>query len=224
MTALNRSIPILWRCFHFHAYYPFTELSSDRMDLAAFQRAMALLASDGASRLGCDWFGDYGIRREGDGDLASYCRERILRSLATPVASQEEKSKNKAVQGPQMDDLLDVLTLVHPPSFPYGCTTQDELRGHAQRILGSTVSFAAVSIPREDFLSLITLLLSIRLEERSFGISSAGLDEKIPERLAHAIVRRFAPGEVSNIDLNICGETLSRYLVRSFKSLAERSY
>jgi hypothetical protein len=177
---------------------------------------MALLASDGASRLGCDWFGDYGMHRDGNYDLALYGVGRILGSLANPVTSPEGLSRNRTAQEAQMEDLLDVLTLVHPPSVPYGSTTQDELRGHARRILSSTESYR-FSIPRGDFLSLFTLLLSQTLDDRLVAASSEGLDEITPERLANAVVRRFAPNEDSDIDLNICGEKLSHYLVRSLE-------
>jgi hypothetical protein len=184
---------------------------------------MALLASDGASRPGCDWFGDYGMRRDGNRDLAMYGVGRVLRSFATPVTSPEELIKNQEVRDAQTEDLLDVLTLAHPPSVPYGCTTQDELRGHAGRILSSPKLNTSSSIPRKDIMSLITLLLSIQLDERSFGSSSEGVDGRTSERLAHAMVRRIAPNEDSDIDLNLYKGTLSRYLVRSFNYVTEKN-
>jgi len=208
-TLLTRSIRILWRCFRFHAYFPFPELSPDKIDGAAFIRAMGLLASGGFSRLGCDWFGNYTTPREGDSDLILSDMGRLLRSLAIPVALRE--GNDQTAKGSQVEDLLDVLTLVHPPSVPYGSTTQEELRDHANKILSSTKPYNFCSIPREESLSLITLLLTLRQDGRLAGGPLGVQDERTSERLARGILRRCAPDEDSDIHFG--------QLQRDFESL-----
>ena len=133
----------------------------------------------------------------------------------------------------QTDDLLDVLHLVHPPAATYASTFRDELRPHASRILGNTkisgLNYGNVFIlsghfiPRADFLSLLTLLLSIQLDEGIPGASCPSarfpddLNENLAERLANVIVQRFAPDEHSNVNCYIFKDLLSYYLVSHLK-------
>ena len=48
---MNASIPLLWRCLHFHACFPFPR-ETDRLDYSAFQRVIGLLAAEGTLCLG----------------------------------------------------------------------------------------------------------------------------------------------------------------------------
>lgn len=219
LAALSTSISILWRCFHFHAYFPFAQQSPDQIDCDAFQRAVALLGADGISRLG---YSSIGIEIDPDRDRAFNSLYRIFRSLAIPslsTPSSENPSGNEAEQWSQTDDLLDVLDLVQPSRVPYGPTCRDEFLIHASRILGSSKFYTYSSIPRGDIMSLLTLLLSIQIDEPEGGASfntvhpSEGLGEEMPERLANAILRRFAPDEECDIDWYAFSSMLSNYLV-----------
>jgi len=77
-------INVLWRVFSFYAYHPFPRSATDgRVDSAAFQRAVTLLAIQGTDILGTQDGGDC-LWREDD---AFFCRAdfaRIFRSIGLP--------------------------------------------------------------------------------------------------------------------------------------------
>lgn len=183
------------------------------------------------------------MQSDPDRDLLSSHIWRVFRSLAIPNAiasSADVPNEGQSEQQSQVDDLLDVLHLVHPPGATYGCTYRDELRPHASRILGPTVFQDSTNrsviggyfIPRGEFLGLLSLLLSIHVNEgmlgASFMITTArlphGLDEELPERLAKAILHRFAPDENSDIEWPIFQDMLSNYLVSFVHSAKQCKY
>lgn len=207
------------------------------MDCDAFERAVALLATDGSLRLGCADFGDYGIQSDPYRDL-SVCRTwRLFRSLVIPTFTtssstvfprHEPNTKNVELDS-QQDDLLDVLHLVHPPATPYGSTSRDGLRPHASRILLGTsrsphfnksthmVTPNSSFIPRKDFLNILKSLLS-----GSFSGSclSDAQDEKLAESLAAAILQQIAPVEDKDIDWETFKGLLSDHIVSCFRRSA----
>jgi len=113
---VNATNPILWRSFHFHAYFPFPPRTSQPLGYSAFRRAIALLASTGDSHLA--------INANGGSlhpDLAfdkhvptSSRLWRVFRSLAVrlPYPKEPGMAESRQAVPPEVQDLFAVLALV----------------------------------------------------------------------------------------------------------------
>ena len=131
------------------------------------------------------------------------------------------------------DDLMDVLCLTQPDDPCIMSAPMEELRPHAKRILSSSTPYSCSSIPREDFLSLLTLLLSIQLDKPEWGPSHEPpwhtgriLEQPrsdILQGASEAILRSFTPGEKKDIEWHVFKYVLNIYLVRFLCSLTSAS-
>ena len=64
---------------------------------------------------------------------------------------------------------MDVLCLTQPDDPCIMPAPIEDLRPHATRILNSSMPHACSLIPREDFLSLLKLILSVQLDKPVWG-------------------------------------------------------
>lgn len=223
---MNASIPILWRCFLFHAYFPFPQ-KADRIDFSAFQRAVGLLAAEGNLCLGSN---ASGITMDADGcpDAKTRASKRLwilFRSLSTQVShSRQPKVPEASVADLSTieEDLMDVLALTQPDNMCIMPAPMEELRPHAKRILRSSTPYTCSSIPREDFLGLLKLILSVQLDEPQWGSEQPRFhtgrilvqpESDILQGASDAILRLFTSSEYKDVDWLLFKNTLDVYLV-----------
>ncbi|KAM0800037.1 hypothetical protein BDR22DRAFT_259109 [Usnea florida] len=236
-TDLNASIPLLWRCFYFHAYFPFPR-ETDRLDYSAFQRAIGLLAAEGTLCLGDDKWGTYMDRdRYPDANARASKRLWILfKSLSTrnPLPDHCRSTKSSVLDlSTTEDDLMDVLALTQPDNPCFILAPIEELRPHAKRILSSSKCHTYSSIPQREFLGLLRLMLSIQIDKPEWANLQPGTglilpyfstgrillhsNQDILRGAADAILRSFIYKGTANIEWHEFHKALSVYLVRSFK-------
>ena len=226
---MNASIPLLWRCFHFQAYFPFPR-EPDRLDYSAFQRAIGLLAAEGNLRLGDNADGIMMDRhRFPDANTrASKSLWILFKSLSTrtPLPGQILSTGSVLDLSTTEDDLMDVLALTQPSNPCIGPAPIEELRPHAKRILGSSEFQTYHSVSQGDFLSLLNLMLSIQVDKPEWGphqpYFNTGriLQPPSPEILrtvADAVLRCFTYEGTADIEWYEFNNVLSVYLVRSLK-------
>lgn len=122
------------------------------------------------------------------------------------------------------EDLMDVLCLTQPDDPCIMPAPMEELRPHAKRILSSSTPYTCSLIPREDFLSLLRLVLSIQLDKPEWGPSHeppchtgrifVQPRSDILQGASEAILRLFTPSENKDVDWPVFKNILSLYLVR----------
>ena len=226
-SELESSIPILWRCFQFHAYLPFP-LSPGRLDYSAFQRAIGLLAAEGNLRLGdnadCKTMD---LEKYPDDSARATKRLRMLfRSLSAhhSPSVEFELTKSSALDlSSTEEDIMDVLALTQPDDPCITPAPIEQLRPHAKRILGSSTPSISSSIPRGDFLSLLRFLLGVQLDKPDWGSQEPYFqtgrilirpDSDLLQRASDAILRRSGHDEKMDVDWHVFTNVLSVYLVR----------
>ena len=227
---MNASILLLWRCFYFHAYFPFPR-ETDRLDYGAFQRAIGLLAAEGTLCLGDNKWGIYVDRdRYPDANARASNRLWILfKSLSTrnPLPDHCRSTKSSILDlSTTEDDLMDILALTQPNNPCIKPAPIEELRPHAKRILGSSKCHTYSSIPQREFLGLLKLMLSNQIDKPewvnhqpyfSTGRVLLHSNQEILRGAADAILRSFVYEGTANIEWHEFHQALSVYLVRSFK-------
>lgn len=219
VSELQASIPILWRCFHFNAYFPFPH-EAEQLDYSAFQRAIGLLAADGSVRLGDN---ADGITMDADRypDAIARASKRLCimfksLSIQNSHAIRPEPTQSSVANFPTTEeDLMDVLCLTQPDDACIMPAPMEELRPHAKRILRTPISNAHYSIPCADFRRLIRLLLCIR-PERSPCVRAVcalpTLDIDLLDGIADALLKHFNPNERSDISWHEFNNVISTYL------------
>lgn len=227
-SELNASIPILWRCFQFHAYFPFPR-KAERLDYSAFLRGIGLLAAEGNLRLGGN---ADGISMDTDVNPDKNARASrhlwiMFRSLSTQdsfPSGPELIVSSIADHSNTEEDLMDVLALTQPDDACIMPAPIEELRPHAKRILSSSTPYLCSSIPRRDFLSLLKLVLSVQLDKPEWephepyfhtGRILRHPNPDILQGAADAILRRFTSSEKRDVDWQSFKNVLGVYLVRS---------
>jgi hypothetical protein len=212
-ALINDSIFILWRFFHLHAYFPFSpHFDREKIDKDAFYRAVTILAADGSSRLQLDANGAY---VDGDRGHQANTFWRMLRSVSVPQISSIISSKDVgAGDSPdwgEEDDLLDILSRVQPSHPALLTTPRNQLQPHSKRILDSLgkKTYQYKGISRRDIISLLKLMLIIELtdephinDEFHLAQPSAQQDDEMLNRLATAMVSRFAPASKDSGDMD----------------------
>ena len=168
-NALDAIIPILWKCFHFYACYPYPKTPSQRLNYTAFKRAVALLSSDGSEYLGTDAVGaDAYYELKLDPNAHTYMRLRkMFRSFAvqsTGTVVPDTAAYAKARES-EMDDLIDVLALIKHSDVNIMTLRREEMRPLVNRILGSSEPHVYISIPRGELFSLLKLFLSFQVDK-----------------------------------------------------------
>lgn len=225
---MSASIPILWRCFHYHAYFPFSQ-ETEQLDYSAFQRAIGLLAAEGSLCLGDNADGvTMDADRHPDANArASKQLWMIFKSLSIrfPHPSRPKVIESSVVGFSTIEeDLMDVLCLTLPNDPCIMPAAIEELRPHAKRILSTSNTSIDSSIPRGDFLSLIKLLLSVQLDKPEWGSHEPYFhtgrilkhpDPAILQGAANAIVKQLTSRETSDVDWHVFQNVLTVYIVRS---------
>ena len=223
-SELNASISILWKCFHYHAYFPFPQ-KPERLDYSAFQRAIGLLAAEGNLDLGDN---ADGVTMDGDKypDGSSRALKQlwiVFKSLSLQFAPLSGYKSSEAVGlSTTEEDLMDVLCLTQPYDPPMMPTPMEDLRPHAKRILNSPAPYECTFIPREDFLGLLKLLFCIEMDkpDRSLGVTTAAhalpiTDKDLLNGIADALLKTFTPREKDDIYWRDFSNVISTYLVSS---------
>lgn len=225
---MSASIPILWRCFHYHAYFPFSQ-ETEQLDYSAFQRAIGLLAAEGSLCLGDNADGvTMDADRHPDADArASKQLWMIFKSLSIrfPHPSRPKVIESSVVGFSTIEeDLMDVLCLTQPDDPCIMPAPIEELRPHAKRILSTSNTSMYSSIPRGDFLSLIKLLLSVQLDKPEWGGHEPYFytgrilthpDSTILQGAANAVLRRLTSSETRDVNWHVFQNVLTVYIVRS---------
>lgn len=226
-SELSASIPILWRCFHFHAFFPFPQ-ESQRINYTAFQRAIGFLAAEGNLRLGdnadgitmdADEYPDAGARASKR--LWILFRSLSRRSLTSSGPKMVEN--NVASLSNTEEDLMEVLALLQPDNTCIMPAPIEELRPHARRILDSSTQYTYSSIPRAEFLNLLKLILSVQLDKPEWGDHEPYFytgrvltppDPDIIQGTADAILRKSTPSDKGDVDCKSFQNILNVDLVR----------
>ena len=219
-------MPILWRCLHFHAFFPFPQ-KPQRLDYNAFQRAIGFLAAEGNLRLGDNADGITTDRDQYPDDSARASKHlwMLFRSLAGHSAGLNEANvveSNLAGLSTTEDDLMEVLALTQPDNPCIMPAPIEELRPHARRVLGSSTECTYSPIPRGDFLSLLKLILSIQWHKPEWGNHEpyyytgrilVSADPDILQGAADAILKKAIPSETKDVDWPSFQNILNVYLV-----------
>ena len=219
-------MPILWKCFRFHAFFPFPQ-NSQRLDYNAFQRAIGFLAAEGNLDLGENASGITmnADRYPDDSARASKHLWMLFRSLADHSAEVNELEVveiSLAGLSNTEDDLMEVLALTQPHNPCIVPAPIEELRPHARRILGFSTPCAYASIPREDFLGLLKLVLSVQLDKPEWGSHepqyytggiSVSRDPDILQGAAEAILNKSISSEAKDVDWRSFQNNLNVFLV-----------
>ena len=123
------------------------------------------------------------------------------------------------------EDLMDVLALTQPDNPCIMPAPIEELRPHAKRILGSSRFHTYYSIGQGDFLSLLSLMLSIQIDKPEWGSHQPYFNtgrilqppnREVLRRAADAILRSFSREETADIKWHEFHKALSVHLVRTF--------
>ena len=226
-SEFNASIPILWRCFHFRAYFPFPQ-RPERLDYSAFQRAIAQLAAEGNQR-----FGENADGVTMDADKYPDANARALKelwllfkslSIQMPCSKRSSSIESSSVVDlpTAEEDLMEVLCLTQPDNACIMPAPMEELRPHAARILSPSTQYTCSSVPREDFLGLLKLILSIQLDKPEWGPHEPYFhtgrillrpNPDILEGAVDAIMRRSTSDEKTDVDWHLFKNILSVHLV-----------
>lgn len=139
--ALDASIPIIDRFFHFFACYPYPKTPSQRLNHTAFKCDVVLLSSDGS-----EYFGNNAVSADAyyelklDPDAHTYMRLwRIFRNLAvqsTGTVVPDTAAYTEARES-QIDGLIDILSLIQHANVSVMTLRHEEMRPLVNRILGS---------------------------------------------------------------------------------------
>ena len=224
-------MPVLWRCFHFHAYFPFPQ-KNQRLDYDAFQRAIGFLAAEGNLRLGenADGITMDADRYPDESARASKRLWMMFRSFSTPYSETSGDTSIKMDRTGLPDteeDLMEILALVEPDNPCIMPAPIEELRPHAKRILNSSMSYTYSSIPRRDFLNLLKLLLCVQLDKpewedhQPYFYTGRILTPSSPDILqgaADSILRKAIPDEGRDVDWYSFQNILNIHLVSLFVS------
>ena len=227
IQALHEAVPILWRSFYFYAYFPFSVGSEKQVDYAAFQRGVTLASSVANGRLGIDASGAYLTPRC---DTVHVQLWRAFRSLAVQSRGKTKpewfETQNRSAE---MDDLLDVLALVQPGHLCMLTVQRERLSSYAQRIMPESCYKDALypkeHIPREDFASLLKLLLSLQISEPKYDVNNRVVEPKYlavssnadPDRaILNGTLKSLMKtlGEEDGITWPAFKASMARYLVR----------
>lgn len=144
-------------------------------------------------------------------------------SVQIPHSSQPKVAKVSVTDMSTTEEgLMDVLALTQPDNMCIMPAPIEELRPHAKRILSSSTPYAFSSIPREDFLGLVKLILSIQLDKPEWGphqpLFHTGRvllqpSEDVLQGASDAILKSFTSGEDKDVDWHDFKNTLSLHLV-----------
>lgn len=223
MLDLSASIPILWKCFHFHGYFSFP-LEPQRLDYCAFQRAISFLAADGNHRLGTIAKGSTCMYDDDAPNVGFKIYWIMFRSLATPwshsigpsSAECEERIIGRDLANTE-EDLMEVLFTLTQPEDPCIRTGYiEELRPYARKILGSWTQYDNYSIAHKDFLSLLKLILNIQPEKPQSGPNGrilTHLNSTLFQDAASAITEVLVSGGKKDVDWHVFMVGVKKYLV-----------
>ena len=225
-SELSASIPILWRCFRFHAFFPFPQ-KPQRLDYTAFQRAIGFLAAEGNLQLldnavGLNMSAE---RYSNTGARASKCLWMLFKSFSSHSPhSKVSKSADpgEADLSDTEEDLMEVLALTRPDNACIMPAPIEELRPYARRILGSSTPCIYPSIPRGDFLNLLKLILSVELDKPEWGDHEpyfytgrilTAPDPDFLHGVANAVLKKSTASETIHIDWHSFRNASDVYLV-----------
>ena len=189
------SLQLLWRCFHFYAFYPFPrDVTNDMVDYNAFQRAVTLLVARGTDLLGM--VDNEGWHWRSDKSYIPQANlQRIVRSIGSTERTYEKSHDIVAEFDPAVDETMDVLKMIAP--FQMHCGPwEDHLHPVARRLLGESTRIRP-RVSWEDLSELLSLVLRLRLFEtkRPLGLRFGEFGDPSPaNETAKRIVNELREG------------------------------
>jgi hypothetical protein len=180
LNPSKASLQLLWRCFHFYAFYPFPhDAINDKVDYNAFHRALMLLVARGTDLLGMVDNEGWHWRRD-ESYIPQANLQRIMRSIGSTDRTYEKSRDIVAEFDPAVDETMDVLKMIAP--FQMHCGPwEDHLHPVARRLLGESIR----SRPRaswEDLSELLSLVLRLKLlkTKRPLGLQFGEFGDPSP--------------------------------------------
>ncbi|OKP14801.1 hypothetical protein PENSUB_5865 [Penicillium subrubescens] len=167
LTSSEGVVQLLWRSFHFYAYHPFSQNSiGGRIDWKAFQRAVAMLAAQGADLLGVKEEIESYWRFDGENLYDQAKLKRIFRSIGTPEKSTELSDESRHI----LEEATDVLAMTQP-FFMHNGPHEHQLTPTAQRLLGEDLIGTRRRVTQKDLKMLLNILIRLSLFKENWGLS-----------------------------------------------------
>jgi len=186
--ALESCAPLLWRCFSYHAYLPFSQQRSSTkaagesdhssIDLKAFQRATTLLVLKGVDLLGTSKHGDRILPQS---QYSRYQDERprlaklMFNGLSVPTEEVQLGEETSPDASPDLyarpeQEIFDTLISIQPCDAVHP-SSDAQTRVHAQRLLEldtdpHTMSEPCRILQRNDLKAVMQLLLLVRVTKQ----------------------------------------------------------
>ncbi|KAF3386804.1 hypothetical protein F1880_000616 [Penicillium rolfsii] len=198
LASSERAVHLLWRIFHFYAFHPFPRnYIEGRIDWEAFQRAVTLLAAQGADLLGILEEIESYWRFDGDNLYDQAKLKRIFRSIGTPADSANRDDESTHV----LNETIDVLAMTQP-FFMHNGPHEHQLTPTARRLLGEGL-IRARRVTHGDFETLVNILIRLNLSKETWGLSfpfgSFELSDPSTDELADILASEVEGGQRQEI-------------------------
>ena len=192
VAVSEAEVQLLWRCFHFYAYHPFSRDATDaKVDLAAFQRAIASLVVQGTYISGTQDEASYFWRND-DAHFSITNFETVFRSISLPEETDGPSVHLSYESKSILEDAMDVPAVTQSYSI-CSAPSPDLLRLAVRKLLGETALRRRYRIPRKELSRLPSLHLRLRLGEAKwrwrFHFGTVGKGDSGDELLADILTR-----------------------------------
>ncbi|GMG46572.1 unnamed protein product [Aspergillus oryzae var. brunneus] len=203
-TIPEAAIDVLWSCFCFYAYLPFSFAGAGdrKLHLPAFERGLILLPLQGTRLLGTivDDFGPCWKRNE---DPCS-CRSRINRIFRSISLVNRQSSSDPRVARFDTfvtDDVIDAILLISP-AHPLLNPSFEQLNPLAERFLERRPDQYHMKV--NDLAALLCLMMRLRVNKPTWGrdFHYGSFEESCPEKeeLANILARSFCLDQNEYLD------------------------
>jgi hypothetical protein len=136
------------------------------IDWEAFQRAVAMLATQGADLLGVIEEIESYWRFDSENLYDQAKLKRIFRSIGTPEKSTELDDESKYI----LEEATDVLAMTQP-FFMHNGPHEYQLTPTARRLLGEDLIGTRRRVTQTDFETLLSILIRLDLFKENWGLS-----------------------------------------------------
>ena len=166
----DATVQLMWKCFYYYAYHPFPSANSGgKVEWAAFQRAVSLLALQCTKILGTQDEGAYFWRSDhNDASFQKRNFARVFRSIGAPITKGNESLQMEFSSADMLNDTMDVLAMTQPHTIKMA-PSPDQLRSAAQNLLAESAIPMQYTVTREDLSALLSLLSRLRLHTATWG-------------------------------------------------------
>ncbi|KAK6820193.1 hypothetical protein RU639_007480 [Aspergillus parasiticus] len=203
-TIPEAAIDVLWSCFCFYAYLPFSfpGAGDRKLDLPAFERGLILLSLQGTRLLGTivDDFGPCWKRNE----EPCSCRSRINRIFRSISLVNRQSSSDPRVARFDTfvtDDVIDAILLIFP-AHPLLNPSFEQLNPLTERFLERRPDQYQMKV--NDLAALLCLIMRLRVYKPTWGrdFHYGSFEESCPEKeeLANILARSFCLDQDEYLD------------------------